>query len=88
LQGSRGKAVPPTDPIMFSKSWHVHVAREVSLPESAIGSHVLKPGEYVMREIDISSYDIASAAVQVRLGFSHVFRMQRSGAIRIDGVFP
>jgi hypothetical protein len=24
----------------------------------------------------------------VRVAFSHVFRMQRSGAIRIDGVFP
>jgi hypothetical protein len=73
---------------MFRKSWHVHVAREVSLPESAIGSHVLAPGEYVMHEIDISSYAIASTALKVRLAFSHVFRMQRSGAIRIDGVFP
>ena len=73
---------------MFRKSWHVHVAREVSLPESAVGSHVLTPGEYVMREIDISSYDIASGGMQVRLAFSHVFRMQRSGAIQIDGVFP
>ena len=80
--------MPPTDPIMNRKSWHVHVAREVSLPESAIGSHVLQPGEYLMREIDISSYDIASTALKVRLGFSHVFRMQRCGAIRIDGVFP
>lgn len=73
---------------MYRKSWHVHVAREVSLPESAVGSHVLAPGEYVMREIDLSAYDIASAAVSVRLGFSQIFRMQRSGAIRIDGVFP
>ena len=73
---------------MFHKSWHVHVALEVSLPESAIGSHVLAAGEYLMREIDISSYDIASTVMQVRLAFSHVFRMQRSGAIRIDGVFP
>jgi hypothetical protein len=24
----------------------------------------------------------------VRLAYSHIFRMQRSGAIRIDGVFP
>ncbi len=73
---------------MYSKSWHVHVATEVSLPEAASGSHVLTPGEYVMREIDISAYVIVSAAMKVHLGFSHVFRMQRSGAIRIDGVFP
>ncbi|MEJ0035947.1 MAG: hypothetical protein WDO68_07675 [Gammaproteobacteria bacterium] len=73
---------------MHRKSWHVHVATEVSLPHSALGSHVLSPGEYVMREIDISSYDIASAVLKVRLGFSHIFRMQRSGAIQIDGVFP
>jgi hypothetical protein len=26
--------------------------------------------------------------VSVRVGFSHIFRMQRSGAIRIDGIFP
>jgi hypothetical protein len=73
---------------MYRKSWHVHVATEVSLPESASGSPVLKPGEYLMREIDLSSYDIASAALKVRLGYSQIFRMQRSGAIRIDGVFP
>jgi hypothetical protein len=73
---------------MFSKSWHVYVAREVFLPDSAIGAHVLTPGDYVMREIDLSAYDIASAVTKVRLGFSHIFRMQRSGAIRIDGVFP
>lgn len=73
---------------MLRKSWHVHVAREVSLPDTAVGSHILAPGEYVMREIDLSSYDIASAVLKVRLAFSHVFRMQRSGAIRIDGVFP
>ena len=73
---------------MLRKSWHVHVAREVSLPDTAVGSHILTPGEYVMREIDLSSYDIASTVLKVRLAFSHVFRMQRSGAIRIDGVFP
>jgi hypothetical protein len=73
---------------MFTKSWHVHVAREVSLPASATGSPVLTPGDYVMREIDLSAYDIVSTALKVRLGFSHIFRMQRSGAIRIDGVFP
>ena len=73
---------------MLRKSWHVHVAREVSLPDTAVGSHILAPGEYVMREIDLSSYDIASAVLKVRLAFSHGFRMQRSGAIRIDGVFP
>jgi hypothetical protein len=73
---------------MLRKSWHVHVAREVSLPDTAVGSHILTPGEYVMREIDLSSYDIASAVLKVRVAFSHVFRMQRSGAIRIDGVFP
>ena len=73
---------------MYRKSWHVHVAREVSLPVSAIGPPVLIPGEYVMREVDLSAYDIASGGTQVRLGFSHIFRMQRSGAIRIDGVFP
>ncbi len=69
---------------MFRKSWHVHVAREVSLPTSANGSPVLTPGDYVLREIDLSAYDIVSAATKVRLGFSHIFRMQRSGAIRID----
>ena len=73
---------------MFHKSWHVHIARDVSLPESALGSRVLAPGEYLMREIDISSYDIASAVMKVRLGFSQVFRLQRSGVIRIDGIFP
>jgi hypothetical protein len=73
---------------MFRKSWHVHVATEVSLPDCAIGTPVLTPGEYVMREIDISAYDIASAVTKVRLGYSQVFRMQRAGAIRIDGVFP
>jgi hypothetical protein len=73
---------------MFRKSWHVHVAREVALPDSVTGAHVLTPGEYVMREIDLSSYDIASAVTKVRLAYSHIFRMQRSGAIRIDGVFP
>jgi ethanolamine utilization microcompartment shell protein EutS len=73
---------------MFRKSWHVHVAREVSLPASAIGCPVLTPGEYVMREVDLSAYDIAAGAMRVRLGFSHIFRMQRSGVIRIDGVFP
>ncbi len=46
------------------------------------------PGDYVLREIDLSAYDIVSAATKVRLGYSHIFRMQRSGAIRIDGVFP
>jgi hypothetical protein len=73
---------------MFRKSWHLHVAREVSLPASANGSPVLAPGDYVLREIDLSAYDIVSTAMKVRLGFSHIFRMQRSGAIRIDGVFP
>lgn len=73
---------------MYRKSWHVRVAREVPLPDSAIGSHVLTPGEYVLREIDISSYDITSTHLKVRLGYSHIFRMQRSGAIQIDGVFP
>jgi hypothetical protein len=73
---------------MFPKSWHVHVATAVSLPESESGSRVLVPGEYLMREIDLSSYDIASAAQKLRLAFSEVFRMQRSGAIRIDGTFP
>ena len=73
---------------MFSKSWHVHVAREVSLPESGSGSRVLTPGEYLMREIDLSSYHIASATLKMRVVFSEVFRLQRSGAIRIDGIFP
>ena len=73
---------------MFRKSWHIHIARDVPLPESALGSHMLARGEYLMREIDISSYDIASAVMKVRLGFSQVFRLQRSGVIRIDGVFP
>jgi len=73
---------------MFRKSWHLHVATEVSLPASAIGSPVLAPGDYVLREIDLSAYDIVSKALKVRLGYSHIFRMQRSGAIRIDGVFP
>ncbi|MEJ1963838.1 MAG: hypothetical protein WDO56_20695 [Gammaproteobacteria bacterium] len=73
---------------MFQKSWHVHIAREVSLPESRSGSRVLGPGDYLMHEIDLSSYDLASAALKLRLEFSEVFRMQRSGAIRIDGIFP
>jgi hypothetical protein len=73
---------------MFSKSWHVHVAREVSLPESGSGSRVLKPGDYLLREIDLSSYHLASATQKMRVVFSEVFRMQRSGAIRIDGMFP
>ena len=73
---------------MNRKIWHVHVASEVPLPVSAIGSHVLAPGEYVMREIDLSCYDVASTFMKVRLGFSQIFRMQRSGAIQIDGVFP
>lgn len=73
---------------MFQKSWHVHVAREVSLPESESGSRILKPGEYLMREIDLSSYHIASGTQNLRVVFSEVFRMQRSGAIRIDGLFP
>lgn len=41
-----------------------------------------------MREIDLSSYYLASPTQKLRVVFSEVFRMQRSGAIRIDGAFP
>jgi hypothetical protein len=61
---------------MFAKSWHVHVATEVALPESGSES------------LDLSSYYLASPTQKLRVVFSEVFRMQRSGAIRIDGAFP
>jgi hypothetical protein len=74
---------------MRNTTWHVHVRVAQSMVDVEGAPETLPPGEYSMREVDLSSYEIRlPGGKAVRLGLSDVLKLHRAGAIQIDGAFP
>jgi hypothetical protein len=74
---------------MRNTTWHAHVGVALNVVDVDGTPETLPPGEYSMREVDLSSYEIRlPGGKTVRLRLSDVLKLHRAGAIQIDGAFP
>jgi hypothetical protein len=73
---------------MRNTSWHVHVHRPIQINDD---THpiTIEPGEYPMREADLTSYEIGARGRPLgRILLRDLLKLRRSGAITIEGAFP
>jgi hypothetical protein len=73
---------------MRNTSWHVYVRRSITVYDEKTPVTV-EPGEYPMREVDLTSYELGDRSRPLgRLLLSDLLKLRRSGAITIEGAFP
>ena len=74
---------------MKNTTWHIHVHQPIEIRGESDNVVTLEPGEYLMREADLVSYEIGECGVpKGRLRLSELLKLRGSGAITIDGAFP
>jgi len=74
---------------MKNTTWHIHVHQQIDIRGESDNPATLEPGEYLMREADLVSYEIGERdGPKGRLRLSELFKLRGSGAITIDGAFP
>ena len=67
----------------------MHVHRAIAIRGDSDLSITLSPGEYLLREADLVSYEIGQQGNPLgRLRLSELLKLRGSGAITIDGAFP
>jgi len=73
---------------MRNTSWHVRLHRPITIQDDN-NPITIEPGEYPMREADLTSYELGEKARPLgRLRLSDLMRLRRSGVITIEGAFP
>jgi hypothetical protein len=74
---------------MKNTTWHIHAHVPITILGESDTPLTLIPGEYVVKEVDLVSYDVGPPGnPQGRLSLSDLLKLRRSGAITIDGAFP
>ena len=74
---------------MKNTTWHMHVHQPITIRGESDLSIALDPGEYLLREADLVSYEIGQRGNPLgRLRLSELVKLRGSGAITIDGAFP
>jgi len=74
---------------MKNTTWHIHAHVPITIHGESDTPVTLEPGEYVVREVDLVSYEVGPpGSARGRLSLSQMLKLRRSGAIAIDGAFP